>query len=104
MTARLSSKRLRRLRNEIEVSELITRHLDLPSKVREGYLRFLCPLCSEFNTAVNPRTNLGRCFRCQKNFNPIDLVIAVLGCPFLDAVRYLETRLRRQNDALSDQR
>jgi len=92
MKTRVSSEHLRRLRNEIKVAELITRHLDLPTKVREGYLRFLCPRCQEFNTAVNPRTNLGRCFRCEKNFNTIDFVVEVFGCPFLEAVRYLEVR------------
>ncbi|MEK6621873.1 MAG: hypothetical protein AABZ13_05275 [Planctomycetota bacterium] len=28
------------------------------SKHFEGYFRFLCPLCSEFHTATNPKTNL----------------------------------------------
>jgi DNA primase len=80
---------LRRLRNEIAINKLI-RHLDLPWKIRDGHLRFLCPLCREFNTATNPRTNLARCFRCAKNFNPIDLVMVVRGIPFLQAVRDLQ--------------
>ena len=37
-------------------------------------------------TATNPRTNLGRCFRCQRNFNPIDLVMVVKRYTFLQAV------------------
>jgi hypothetical protein len=36
---------------------------------------------------------LARCFDCQKNFNPIDLVIAVANCSFLDAVEYLVDRI-----------
>jgi predicted RNA-binding Zn-ribbon protein involved in translation (DUF1610 family) len=80
---------LRRLRNEVAIAQLITIGLDLPHKHSEGYLRFLCPRCGEFNTAVNPRTNLGRCFRCRENFNPIDLVLAVRECSFLEAVDYL---------------
>ena len=67
--------------------------LDIPTKISEDYLRFLCPLCSEFNTAINPSTNLARCFRCQQNFNPIDMVMTVKGCSFLDAVKYLSTLL-----------
>ena len=57
------------------------------------HLRFLCPLCREFNTAVNPRTNLGRCFRCEQNFNPIDMVMIVKGYSFLQAVEYLSSLL-----------
>ena len=59
------------------LSALIKGALRLPSKEIEGFFRFLCPHCGEFNTATNPRTNLTRCFRCQRNFNPIDMVIAV---------------------------
>ena len=88
--SRLSAERLRSLRNDIPLAYLIQARLDLPSKHRDSLLRFLCPLCKEFNTAVNPKTNLGRCFRCLRNFNPIDLVMAVHGCSFLDAVRFLE--------------
>lgn len=80
---------LRRLRNKIPINGLI-RRLDLPWKTRDGQLRFLCPRCREFHTATNPSTNLARCFRCETNFNPIDLVIAVRRVPFLEAVRYLQ--------------
>ena len=86
---RLHPKLLYRLRNEILVNDLIQKHLQLPAKHRDGFLRFLCPLCNEFNTATNTNTNLARCFRCNKNFNPIDLVIAVRQLSFLQAVKYL---------------
>ena len=80
---------LRRLRNEVLITDLIIHILDIPSKTRDGYLRFLCPLCSEFMTACHPKTNLARCFRCEKNFNPIDLVMAVKGLCFREAVQFL---------------
>jgi hypothetical protein len=41
-------------------------------------------------TAYNPRTNLARCFRCQKNFNPIDLIMVVKGYNFRKAVEFLQ--------------
>ena len=88
--SRISASRLRELRNEIPIAEVIEAHLRLPSKEREGFLRFLCPLCREFNTAINPKTNLARCFRCERNFNPIDIVMVVEGCSFLEAVKRLE--------------
>jgi hypothetical protein len=62
----------------------------MPSKIRDGFFRFLCPLCNEFQTAVNPNTNLARCFRCEKNFNTIDLVMAVKKCGFKDSVLFLK--------------
>jgi hypothetical protein len=90
MPQRYSKERLRMLRNEIPISRLISDFLRIPCKVSEGYFRFLCPLCSEFNTANNPNTNLARCFRCQKNFNPIDMVMAVRSCNFRDAVDLID--------------
>lgn len=92
--SRIPPKHLRRLRNEIDVSALIQNHLHIPSKFREDFLRFLCPLCNEFNAATNPRTNLARCFRCKRNFNPIDLVMVFRQCAFLEAVRYLQRLIR----------
>lgn len=87
---RITPEKLRALRNEVPIADLIRLRLELPSSVRDSYLRFLCPLCSGFNTAVKPATNLARCFACKKNFNPIDLVIAVRRCSFRDAVSFLE--------------
>lgn len=89
MTNHYSKYFLRRLRNEIPIAILISDLLGVPSKVSEGYFRFLCPICSEFNTATNQKTNLARCFRCQKNFNPIDMVMEVNHVGFIDAVEYL---------------
>ena len=89
MAKRYSSNFLRRLRNEIDIAPLIADVLDVPAKISEGYFRFLCPICSEFNTATNPKTNLARCFRCEKNFNPIDIVMIVRHCNFKEAVMFL---------------
>jgi len=90
MANRYSKETLRMLRNEIPIARLISDFLRIPCKVSEGYFRFLCPLCSEFQTAINPRTNLARCFRCQKNFNPIDMVMVVKSCNFREAVQLIE--------------
>ena len=85
-------EKLRRLRNQVLIDRVIEK-LDLPSKLSGGYLRFLCPLCREFNTATNPDTNLARCFRCKRNFNPIDMIMALEKKTFLEAVTRLETLL-----------
>lgn len=87
---RFSNQELHSLRNHIPASFLIESVLGIPSRTTEGVFRFLCPLCSEFTTAVNPKTNLARCFRCQKNFNTIDLVMLVKKTEFLNAVRFLK--------------
>jgi len=83
---------LYRMRNEISIPGLLTR-LDWPHKRREGRFVFLCPQCGEFLTAINSRTNLGRCFACERNFNPIDLVMVIQGVDFVTAVHYLEPHL-----------
>jgi hypothetical protein len=80
---------LRRLRNNIPIAILIADILELPHKTTDGYFRFLCPLCDGFDTATNPKTNLARCFTCQKNFNPIDLTMTVKRQNFRDAVKFL---------------
>lgn len=89
MAQRYSKTALRKLRNDIPIDRLIVDILKQPNKISEGYFRFLCPVCSEFTTAVNPKTNLARCFSCEKNFNPIDMVIAVKAYSFIQAVDYL---------------
>ena len=103
--SRIATARLRKLRNQIEIRDAI-KYLGLPNKVREDVFRFLCPLCNEFNTATNPKTNLARCFRCKRNFNPIDIVMIVRKAGFLEAVRWLEDNwvVDRRNPAVLNRR
>jgi hypothetical protein len=95
MSRYFSDELLRRLRNDIAWASLLER-LDWPRKLREGQLAFLCPRCEEYRSAVNPDTNLGRCFRCEINFNPIDFTMAVRQSDFVTAVHYLEPFLLRE--------
>lgn len=85
-----SKATLRRLRNDIPIAIVIRNILEIPSKISEGYFRFLCPKCKEFNTATNPKTNLGRCFRCEINYNPIDIVMIEKNYNFKEAVKFLD--------------
>ena len=86
-----SSSMLYALRNEIGVQMLIEKTLHIPCRVTKGCFRFLCPLCNRFDTAVNPKTNLARCFHCEKNFNTIDLVMAVRQADFVNSVKFLQS-------------
>lgn len=101
-----SKQLLRRLRNEIPIAALISEHLKLETKADGGYIRFLCPVCKEFRTATNPKTNLARCFRCEKNFNPVDMVMIVKRYNFKEAVQYLKgldpQRQTERRDALAE--
>ena len=87
---------LYRLRNEIPLQRIIADHLNWPCKRREGRFCFVCPRCGESLTAVNPRTNLGRCFRCEENFNAIDFVMLATGAtswrPFTSSPTCCPTR------------
>lgn len=89
MKKRFSGDMLRKLRNDIPINALIADLLDLPNKISEGHFRFLCPVCREFVTATNPKTNLARCFRCEKNFNTIEMVMVVKQMNFREAAEYL---------------
>ena len=91
---RYDDELLRRLRNDIPIDWLI-KHLGWPCKMRSGSFVFVCPRCNETQSAVNPRTNLGRCFHCKTNFNPIDFTIYACRCEFGEAVEYLIPLLPR---------
>jgi hypothetical protein len=93
MPKHYSANLLRRLRNQIPIDAVIADLLKLEVKNDRNILRFRCPLCYNFHTATNHKTNLARCFDCQKNFNPIDLVMTVGKCGFLDAVEILKDRI-----------
>ena len=85
-----TSHQLHILRNDIPIDALIEKALCIPSRIADGYFRFLCPFCKESNTAVNPETNLARCFGCKQNFNTIDLVMTIRKLNFVQSVRFLQ--------------
>ena len=94
---------LHRLRNDLPMPVTIAAlgRDGPPSKMSEGYFRFLCPRCGEMRATVNPKNNLAHCFACQKNLNNIDLLIT-LDYDFLSAVTLLQQWLNQyqaQNDS-----
>ena len=93
MSKHYSANLLRMLRNQIPIDEVITDLLNLEVRNVNAIRRFRCPLCHNFHTATNQKTNLARCFDCQKNFNPIDLVMTVGKCSFVDAVQLLKNSI-----------
>ena len=90
----ISADLLRRLRNDLPMPVTIAAlgRDGPPSKMSEGYFRFLCPHCGEMRATVNPRNNLAHCFTCKKNLNNIDLLIHE-GYDFHAAVSLLERLL-----------
>ncbi len=96
MKRRFSSAELFELRNSIPINAVIKDLLLMESKIIDGYFRFLCPVCNEFQTATKMSTNLARCFSCQKNFNAIDLVMVVKSIGFVDSVSFLTDVLERR--------
>jgi DNA primase len=87
---------LRRIRNDLPMPVTIAAlgRDGPPSKMSEGFFRFLCPHCGEMRATVNPRNNLAHCFYCNKNLNNIDLLMK-LGYDFRTAVAVLEGLLER---------
>jgi DNA primase len=90
----ISKDLLRRLRNDLPMPVTIAAlgREGPPSKMSEGYFRFLCPHCGEMRATVNPKNNLAHCFCCKKNLNNIDLLIT-LDYTFQSAVALLERYL-----------
>ncbi len=91
-----SAELLRRIRNDLPmpVTIALLGRDGPPSKMSEGYFRFLCPHCGEMRATVNPRNNLAHCFTCKKNLNNIDLLIT-LDYNFRAAVTLLERWLNQ---------
>ena len=91
-----SADLLRRIRNDLPmpVTIALLGPEGPPSKMSEGYFRFLCPRCGEMRATVNPRNNLAHCFSCQKNLNNIDLLMT-LDYDFRSAVTLLERWLEQ---------
>lgn len=85
---RYNAELLRRIRNDIPIAWLI-KHLRWPCKMRMGQFVFVCPDCGETTTSVNPRTNLARCYPCQKNFNTIEFTMFIHQARFVDTIEYL---------------
>jgi len=92
----ISKELLRRIRNDLPMPVAIAAlgREGPPSKMSEGYFRFLCPGCGEMRATVNPKNNLAHCFSCKKNLNNIDLLIA-LDYDFRSAVTVLERWLEQ---------
>ncbi len=90
----ISKDLLRRIRNDLPMPVTIAAlgRQGPPSKISEGFFRFLCPHCGEMRATVNPRNNLAHCFSCKKNLNNIDL-LRQLDYEFLSAVAFLERLL-----------
>jgi DNA primase len=90
---------LRAIRNDLPMKVTILRlgRQGPISKEIEGYFRFLCPTCEELLATVNPRNNLAHCFCCGKNWNNIDVLLA-LGWDFLPAVDVLKQWLRQHQE------
>ena len=96
-----TKQQLFQVRNEIDIDWLINEKLSIERQFN-GAWRFRCPLCQELNTATQKKTNLARCFSCQKNFNTIDIVIYTKKINFVPSVRLLLALLNkktRQPDA-----
>ena len=98
MEKRFSSRELFEVRNFVPVDILIRDELEIPSKISEGFFRFLCPICNEFQTATKATTNLARCFLCERNLNTIDLVMIVQRKEFRESVMFLKKLLKRVTD------
>jgi hypothetical protein len=56
------------------------------------------PLCGGFDTSIQLKTNLARCFACKRNFNHIEMVMAHLRLGFTESVSWLKERNAQRMD------
>lgn len=96
MNKRFSSQELYSIRTDIPIRYVIESLLKIPSKEVEGIFRFVCPKCCEMQTGINSKTNLSRCFRCERNFNNIEITMEVLKLGFVESVKLLKQLLSNQ--------
>lgn len=89
MKKRFTDQELCLIRNTINLP-ILMQTLGIPCKEIEGFCRFLCPDCCEMRTSINPKTNLGRCFRCKQNFNTIEIAMKTWRLGFVDTVKQLK--------------
>lgn len=99
MTQKISPDELVRLRNNLPIREVLYA-LRIPWQQNDELCRFRCPKCCGVHTSIHPSQNLGRCFDCGVNFNPIDLVCVTKNVGFRSAVSWLRVldRLRQSDD------
>lgn len=91
-----TKQQLFQIRNEIDIDWLINDKLHLERQFNSIW-RFQCPVCQQFNTAIQKKNNLARCFSCQKNFNTIDLVIYNKKVNFVPGVQFLLSLLEKKS-------
>ncbi len=87
--SRYTRQQLFVLRNHIPIDKVIET-LGIHNAIHDGQYRFNCHVCHKMNTGISRKTNLARCFDCEKSYNTIDLVKEVLGLHFLESAAYLE--------------
>ena len=84
-SAAITKEELRRLRNDVPI-EIVVQQLRLERRMRGRRHEFHCTECGGFHGTIHEQANLARCFRCARNYNPIDLIMAVRRASFLEAV------------------
>ena len=94
------------IRNTIPMTDTIIHWLKMEHRYREGYLRFLCPKCTDMNTSVFVKANLARCFLCDMNYNTIDLFMELNKQSFPVSVGRLYSILQyyKKNDLTNKRR
>jgi hypothetical protein len=87
---KFSKEELYELRNQVEIRGLLTQIFEIESKILEQGLRYRCPSCKTFEVGINPNVNLCRCFKCNRNFNPIDFAMVHKEISFVESVKLLK--------------
>lgn len=82
------------IRNRINLKSLAS-HLGIPMKIKDNQCWFVCPKCAKMKASFQKNQNLGRCWKCNIRYNPIELVMAHCNMNFKEAVVFLINQERQ---------
>lgn len=92
MGSRISEEKIEKIRNSVDIVDVISEYVQLKKQGRN--LIGLCPFHGE-NTpsfSVSPEKQLYHCFGCGAGGNAFSFIMAVEGYEFLDSVKHLASR------------
>jgi hypothetical protein len=88
MSDRVNAEELTFYRNNMPIREVIYA-LRIPWRMDDQLCRFQCPSCKGWDSTLHPKENIGRCFSCNRNYNPIDLAEIIDNKGFRTAIEWL---------------
>jgi hypothetical protein len=89
MRGRFTRQQLHDTGNRIPIRPLMENELNVANRQSGNIFRFECPACRGYHTSIKAKTNLARCFDCNRNFNTIEMVMETRKTEFYESALFL---------------